>query len=127
MATITQSATASKSRLREWLYLDLALVGTAVPIWLFGRYILTEDFSLIHFLAQAFANGASTLLTVDLLMSSVIFWILAAREMDRLETGKGKLPLFALINLCIGLSSALPAFMWWRERRLNRENEMIRL
>jgi hypothetical protein len=119
MATITQSAPA-KSRIREWLYLDLALVGTAVPLWLIGRYVINEGFSLGAFLNQAFANGTSTILTVDILMSSVAFMILAAQEMDRLKTGKGKLPLFIALNVFVGLSSALPAFMWWRERQLNK-------
>lgn len=112
-----------KTRLRELLYLDLAIVGTAVPIWLFSRYLTAETFSLTQFFADAFANGVSTLFTVDVIIASVAFWFLAAQEMTRLGTGKSKLPIFMLMNVCLGLCSGLPAFMWWRERQLNKTNK----
>ncbi len=112
-----------KTRLRELLYLDLALVGTVVPIWLFSRYLMAEPFSLNQFFADAFANSVATLFTVDVIIASVAFWFLAAQEMTRLGTGKGKLPIFMLMNICLGLCSGLPAFMWWRERQLHKINQ----
>ncbi|PKL77078.1 MAG: hypothetical protein CVV27_07020 [Candidatus Melainabacteria bacterium HGW-Melainabacteria-1] len=123
MASLTQTASHPASKLREWLYLDLALLGALVPGYLFAKHIAAAGVSQI--LPLAFANTVSAALTADLLISSLAFWILAAREMDRLGTGKGKLPLFMLLNVCIGLSAALPAFMWWREHQLKRAAERL--
>lgn len=109
-----------KSSLRQWLYLDLAIVGTALPLWIFARYLSSGDITPARFISDAFANGVAALLTTDVLISSVAFWFLAAHEMSKMGTGKGKLPLFMVLNLGIGLSSALPAFMWWRERQLSK-------
>lgn len=116
--TVPKTGSKPKSSFREWLYLDLAIAGTAVPIWLFARYLSSESVTFSKFIADLFANGAATLVTADVLMSSLAFWFLAAHEMNRMGTGKGKLPLFMVLNCFIGLSSALPAFMWWRERQL---------
>ena len=120
MASLTHSLPEKKanSKLREWLYLDLALVGTVIPGWLFYQGIAAHGAGKL--LPLAFANQIGTALTADLLISSLAFWILAAREMDRLGSGKGKLPLFMALNLLIGLSCSLPAFMWWRERQIAR-------
>lgn len=107
------------SRFRERLYLTLTLIGSAVPIYLLDTYFIHHG--LAGMFQDIFANGASAAVAADLLLSSLVFWFLVAQEMNRLQTGKGKLPVFILINLFVGLSSALPAFLWWRERQCRKQ------
>ena len=55
-----------------------------------------------------FVNGAVGGFTADLLISSFVFW---AAMFSNSEDGS-KPWAFIVLNLCIGLSCALPAYLW---------------
>ncbi len=63
-----------------------------------------------------FANGAAGGFSADLLVSSFVFWILAFAESRRL--GLARPWAYIVLNLLIGLSCALPLFLYFRERKL---------
>ena len=56
-----------------------------------------------------FVNGAAGGLTSDILISSAVFWIFVFRSNTR------RPGLYVVLNLAIGLSCALPAFLYARE------------
>ena len=64
--------------------------------------------------AAVFANGAAGGFTVDLVISSVAFWIFT---FARSRNGKGPAPIpFVAGNLLVGLSFALPLYLYFSER-----------
>ncbi|MEM1244876.1 MAG: DUF2834 domain-containing protein [Acidobacteriota bacterium] len=96
------------------LYLALAIAGAVIPYVFFVKFFGASGVSLGGFVEALFVNGAAAGFTADLLITSAVFWIwMASRRAD----GIGPRPwLFVLLNLSIGLSCALPAYLYWCER-----------
>lgn len=95
------------------IFLALAVVGAILPYFFFIQYLLSEGLSPSKLTAAVFANPAAGAFTTDLLVSSGIFWIFMFLERSR---RKGPNPfLFILLNFFIGLSCALPAYLFARE------------
>ncbi len=109
------NASRQQSILR-WIYLDLTVIGAAIPLYYFVQHFSELGFSLSLLLAQAFANPVATALTSDLLISSFVFWIFAGVQLHAKGQVKS-LAIFILLNLMIGLSCALPAYLWWSTRQ----------
>jgi hypothetical protein len=61
-----------------------------------------------------FVNPAAGGFTVDLLFTSMVFWIFMFHQRNR-KKGPRPLP-FILLNSFIGLSCAFPAYLYARER-----------
>lgn len=93
-------------------YLLLAVVGTILPYAFFVQHFGVEGYALPAFLAAVFANPAASGFAADLVVSSLGFWFwMFAAE------GRAPRPwIFIALNLLIGLSCALPAYLYWRER-----------
>jgi len=92
------------------VYLALALIGAVLPYLFFGQFFLEQGISVSGFLTALFANGAAGGFTVDLLISSAVFWLYMV---NRYRQSAGPNPvLFVLLNLSIGLSCALPAYLY---------------
>jgi len=95
------------------LYLVLTIVGGVVPYVFFIQHFSSEGVSLPGFVQALFANSAAGGFTSDLLISSLVFWIAMFHQRSR---GRGPNPiLFIVLNLLIGLSCALPAYLYARE------------
>ena len=91
-------------------FLLLAIVGGVVPFLFFGQHFASVGFGLMDFVEALFANPAASGFTADLLISSFVFWI---AMFYRKRQGKGPGPaLFIVLNLFIGLSCALPAYIY---------------
>lgn len=94
-------------------YLILAVIGAVVPYAFFINFFQLNGIDLPAFVVGLFANGAAGGFTSDLLISSFVFWLLMFVEGRR---GNGPSPyLFVALNLTIGLSCALPAYLYARE------------
>ncbi len=100
------------------LYLILAIVGAVIPYFFFMQHFAAEGLALTAFLAAVFATPAASGFTADLLISSLVFWLL----MFQADEGSPNPWPFIAINLLIGLSCALPAYLYWRERALQPVN-----
>lgn len=95
-------------------YLALTALGTALPLLFFTDWFATAGFDPLSFLGAAFANRAAGGLTTDLLVSSLAFWVyLASRKTPRLW-------LYVLLTLAIGLSCALPYYLYVQARTAER-------
>ncbi len=88
------------------IYLFGAILGTVVPYIFFIDHFLGHGVDLLGFIAALFANGAAAGFTADLLISSGIFWAYLVSQREP------KTWLFILLNLTIGLSCALPAYLY---------------
>lgn len=98
---------------KKKIYLILAFGGAIVPYIFFIQHFADVGFDLTSFIAALFANPAAGGFAADLLISSLVFWI---AMIHRRGLGKGPKPLlFILINLTIGLSCALPAYLYASE------------
>lgn len=96
------------------LYLLLAVLGAVVPYAYFVGHFAADGFGLAAFAQAAFANGAAGGFTADLLLSSGVFWIFLFHQ-RRLRRSPPPW-LFVALNLLVGLSCALPAYLFARER-----------
>src|ERR1700694_3069623 len=98
------------------LYLALALIGMAGPYYFLITFLTAHGLDGKAFLLQLFCTQISTLFAVDLLVSSVGFVIYVPGESRRCSINHWWLYLIALC--AVGLSFALPLFLYVREDRL---------
>ncbi len=105
------------------LYLALAVVGTIVPYAFFVQHIAQEGFDVIGFVEGLFATPPAGGFTSDLLLSSFVFWIMMFA--DRRLTQAPRPWIFVVLNLVIGLSCALPAYLFARECAKQRAEDSV--
>ena len=94
------------------VYLGFAIVGTVIPYYFFLQHMGADGLDLVTFMAAAFANPVASGFGADLFISSFAFWayMFAAGE------GAPRPWPFIVLNLLVGLSCALPAYLFWRAR-----------
>ncbi|MEZ5759064.1 MAG: DUF2834 domain-containing protein [Emcibacteraceae bacterium] len=96
------------------LYLILAIVGAIIPFIFLGQFFEQEGISIPNFISALFSNGATAGFTTDLVISSLVFWIYIFNVRKK---SNGPNPyLFIVLNLTVGLSCALPAYLYAREK-----------
>ena len=93
------------------VYLLLAIVGAVVPYLFFAGFFAAEGINPGSFVGALFANGAAGGFTADLLISSVVFWLYMFSRLSS-HADAPKPWLFIVLNLTIGLSCALPAYLY---------------
>lgn len=98
---------------RKKLYLFLAFAGAIIPYVFFIQHFADKGLGLGEFVAALFVTPAAGGFTADLLISSLVFWV---AMLHRKSIGKGPNPLgFIALNLLVGLSCALPAYLYVSE------------
>ena len=96
------------------IYLVLAIVGAILPYVFFIQFFQNEGINLPAFVGALFVNGAAGGFSADLLFTSFVFWLFMFVQQKR-DRGPGPY-LFIILNLTIGLSCALPAYLYAREK-----------
>lgn len=98
------------------LYLFLCFAGAVLPYTLFVPFLVENglDFRLIQ--DQMFANRISGSFALDVIVSSIVFWVFVFVEGKRAGVTNLWAPIAA--NFVVGLSLGLPLFLYLRERRL---------
>jgi len=93
------------------LLLLLALVGLVVPWW-FNLRFLSMGGSLAPgaFFGAAFANPLTTAITIDVYVAALAFCFGVAQDAEAGRHRWWAVPL----TFGVGLSFALPAYLWWR-------------
>ena len=92
------------------VYLVLAIAGAVIPYVFFIEHFGDAGFGLVEFVRALFVTAPAAGFTADLLISSIVFWIAI---WHRRSMGKGPNPaLFIALNVTIGLSCALPAYLY---------------
>jgi len=100
------------------IYLVLALLGFILPYSQLIPFFANNGFDLSLFWSQLFANRISIDFAFDLLVSSVVFGIFVFREGIKLKMKL--LWLYIVLNWVVGLSFALPLFLWMRGLKLDQ-------
>ena len=102
--------------MRKNVYLILAIVGFALPYFYFVSFLTANGLDFRVFSKQLFGAPISSMFAVDLLISSVVFVFYLRREAARYNIGRRWL--YIVVLLTVGLSCALPLFLYVRESRI---------
>ena len=97
------------------LYLGLCVIGTVLPYSQFIPFLHEHGLDPRAFLDQLFATYIGGFFAWDVIVSSVVLWIMVGVEGRRAGLGRRWLPIVA--NLAVGVSLALPLFLYMREAR----------
>ena len=97
-------------------YLILCIVGTILPYSQFVPFLAEHGLNLQLFFEQVFVNRISGFFGIDLIISSLILWIVVFWEGSRL--GMKNLWVYIASNLLVGVSLGLPLFLLMRQRKL---------
>jgi hypothetical protein len=98
------------------LYLVLAVVGFVVPYSQFIPFVMENGLHIGLIVQQLFVNRISAFFGLDVVLSSVVLWIFVGVEGRRKGMQRLWLPLAAILT--VGVSLALPLFLYMREARL---------
>lgn len=113
-----QLPTSTKFLSTQSLYLLLTIVGAIAPWSVLLTFFLQNGFSLNLFLQNVFANNVASAIAIDLLICVDVFFCFSFIELKRLGLSRRWLFLYVVVTFGIGLSCALPLFLYWRERAL---------
>lgn len=99
--------------MRRNIYLFLAVIGLIVPYYFLISFVATYGLDGRLFLKQLFGTPISIFFAVDLFLSCVVFVRYLGQETNRLSI---KHTWICVVALCtVGLSCALPLFLYLRE------------
>lgn len=99
-------------------YLAMAIVGTVIPWLFFGSFFTQHGPDIPLFLQSLFANGAAGGFSADVLITIVIFWVWSWRDAARHGIARWWLVLPG--SFFVGLSLALPLYLYLREQALEQ-------
>ena len=102
--------------MKKNIYLTLALLGLLIPCYFLFKFLGANGFDILLLVKQLFANDISSFFAVDLVISIIIFWIYMFAEAGKLQMKNSWL--YFLAAMLVGLSFALPLFLYFRERKL---------
>lgn len=100
------------------LYLLLCGLGTALPLWQFIPFLREHGLDVRLFFEQLFGTPVSGFFGWDVIVSSVVLWVLVAVEGRRASVKRLWAPIAA--SLAVGVSLGLPLFLYLREASLER-------
>ncbi len=103
------------------LYLIAAILGTILPLSQFIPFLMAHGLDLPLFFEQLFQNHVSGFFGMDVIVSSLVLWLFVFSEGRRRRMSN--LWLYVVCNLAVGVSLALPLFLFFRERKINAESE----
>ena len=98
------------------IFLILAILGFIAPYFFFVQVPPERALDVPALLQPLFANNFMKGIAMDLTVSVIVFWTFVFVEGSRLQM---KNPwVYLLATLMVGLSFALPLFLFFRERKL---------
>ena len=100
---------------RKYVYLALFIIGTIIPYLAFVPWVFDHGFDISLMVEQLFINRISAFFGLDVIVSTVVLWFFVNWEGRR--AGVPQWPAIAA-SLVVGVSSALPLFLFLREGRI---------
>lgn len=101
----------------RWLFLIVAILGTVLPLSYLMPFLAANGLDLQLFFNQLFQNNISAFFGVDVIVSAVALWLFVFSEGRRRRMKH--LWVYLLCTLLVGVSLALPLFLFFRERNLS--------
>lgn len=105
----------------QYLYLFLCVLGTALPCSQFLPFLAEHGFNLRLMIEQLFANHISGFFGLDVIVSSVVLWVLVFTEGRRQQMKH--LWIYIVCNVAVGVSLGLPLFLYMRERKIDERSD----
>ena len=100
------------------LYLVLCILGLLLPYAEFVPWVLQHGFNLRLFAQELFANRIGAFFAMDVIVSAITLLVFTRFESARLGIRKRWLVVLAVLT--VGVSLALPLFLYLRELELER-------
>ena len=98
------------------IFLILAIIGFIAPYYFFVQVPPESALNIPALIQPLFANNFMKGLAMDLTISVITFWVYVFVEANRI--GMKNAWLYLLATLLVGLSFALPLFLYFRELKL---------
>ena len=105
---------------RRQLYLVLAALGLIVPYYFFLSFLAANGFNGRGFVNELFGTQVSAFFAADLIVSCIVFAGFLRQESMRYSIPHSWI--FPVLLVTVGLSFALPLFLYVRESRLQRNS-----
>jgi hypothetical protein len=99
-------------------YLFLCIAGTVLPYSQFLPFLAEHGLDLKLFVEQLFANRIAAFFGLDVIVSSLVLWVLVF--VDGRRSGVRNLWAPIAASLAVGVSLGLPLFLYLREGALER-------
>jgi Terpene cyclase DEP1 len=101
------------------IYLILAILGFVAPYYFFLQLPGENGSNMALLVRQISASSLLSGIAMDLMVSVIVFWTYMFAEANRLQMKNSWL--YLLATLTVGLSFALPLFLYFRERKLENK------
>jgi hypothetical protein len=98
------------------LYLGLCVLGTVLPYSQLLPFLRTHGLNARLFVEQLFSTWIGGFFGMDVIVSSLVLWVLVFSEGRRIGLRHLWAPIAA--SLTVGVSLGLPLFLYMREIRL---------
>jgi uncharacterized protein DUF2834 len=96
------------------VYLVLAIIGAVVPYIFYFQFIQSEGLNFPLFISSLFVNNPAAGFTADVLLATGVFWLFIFQRAKQSQTPRPLL--FFVLSFTIGLSCALPAYLYANEK-----------
>ncbi|NET34547.1 MAG: DUF2834 domain-containing protein [Cyanothece sp. SIO1E1] len=100
----------------RYLYLVLCLIGTILPYSQFVPFLSEHGLDVSLLLQQLFQNRISSFFGLDVIISTLVLWVFIFTEGPR--QGMKNLWIYLACSLTVGVSLALPLFLYVRELKM---------
>jgi len=97
-------------------FLCLAALGAILPLSAFVPFVFINGVDTTLFLKQLWQTPVSRFFALDVVVSSLTFWLFVVVEGRRLEMKH--LWMHFVSTLLVGVSLGLPLFLFFRERKM---------
>ena len=101
---------------RKNIFLLLAVVGFIAPYYFF---LQVREFDLTALFQQFSASALLSGIAMDLFVSVIVYWFFMFTEAKKLDMKNAWL--YLLATMLVGLSFALPLFLYFRERKIETQ------
>ena len=102
----------------QYLYLVLCILGTMLPCSQLVPFLTEHGLNVALLMKDLFANRISSFFGLDVIVSSVVLWVLVITEGRRQQMRNPWI--YIVCNLLVGVSLGLPLFLYMRERKIAR-------
>lgn len=107
----------------QWCFLIAAILGTVLPLSFLVPFLAANGLDMPLFFRHLFQNNISAFFGTDVIVSSFALWLFVFSEGRRRKMKN--LWAYVLCTLLVGVSLALPLFLFFRERKLNAEGSRL--
>ncbi len=102
----------------RWVYLCGAIIGTVLPFTFLARFVAASGADPSAFVRALVQSDLAMFFAMDVLVSAFILWffIFAEGRKQRMK----HLWIYVLCTLLVGVSLALPLFLFFRELEFSK-------